>query len=112
MIISAKKMSLTDIVLDYCEQQQLSIDEADIQHLNYIILTRKKYIGVMIRDWKRAIGINVVIQADRVKNSTKKISQVIIITNSYSAHAKSFADKINIPIFRGWDSFKLVSNTE
>jgi len=53
--------------------------------------------GVWIRDWKRTIGVNVIITLD--KNSEDvRLSNPILIGEKFSDHAKSYANRRKITL--------------
>jgi hypothetical protein len=51
--------------------------------------------GVWIRDWKRTIGINVVINLDKASEDVG-LANPIIIGEKFSDHAKSYANRRKI----------------
>ncbi len=48
--------------------------------------------GVWIRDWKRTVGVNVVISLDRASDDVG-LSSPILIGEKFSDHAKSYANR-------------------
>lgn len=92
---------IKDDLFDYCEQMKLCLEKSRITSLDFILPDKK--IGVMVRDWNRTIGYNVVILADRIRNMYDEISNVIIITNSFSYSAKRLAKQLKIPIILASD---------
>jgi len=53
--------------------------------------------GVWIRDWKRTIGINVVIGLDKASEDVG-LSNPIIIGEKFSDHAKAYANRRKITL--------------
>ncbi|MEM3673335.1 MAG: restriction endonuclease [Candidatus Bathyarchaeia archaeon] len=51
--------------------------------------------GVWVRDWKRTIGINVVISLDKASEDAG-LANPIIIGEKFSDHAKSYANRRKI----------------
>ena len=51
--------------------------------------------GVFIRDWKRTIGINVIISLDKASEDVG-LSNPILIGEKFSDHAKSYANRRKI----------------
>lgn len=86
--------TLTNLLLDSIIENNLSMEKSDIRGIDYIV----NNTPIIIKDWKRAIGVDVVIQADRIREYNKKVSQIIILTNRYSDPAKSLANRIDILI--------------
>jgi hypothetical protein len=53
--------------------------------------------GVWIRDWKRTIGVNVVINLDKASDDVG-LSNPIIIGDKFSDHAKSYANRRKVTL--------------
>jgi len=53
--------------------------------------------GVWIRDWKRTIGVNVVINLDKASDDVG-LSNPIIIGEKFSDHAKSYANRRKVTL--------------
>lgn len=51
--------------------------------------------GVWIRDWKRTIGVNVIINLDKASEDVR-LSNPIVIGEKFSDHAKSYANRRKI----------------
>jgi len=51
--------------------------------------------GVWVKDWKRTIGINVVINLDKASEDAG-LANPIIIGEKFSDHAKSYANRRKI----------------
>jgi len=51
--------------------------------------------GVFIRDWKRTIGINVIISLDKASEDVS-LSNPILIGEKFSDHARSYANRRKI----------------
>jgi hypothetical protein len=51
--------------------------------------------GVWVRDWKRTIGINVIINLDKASEDVG-LTNPIIIGDKFSDHAKSYANRRKI----------------
>ncbi len=65
------------------------------RNFDLIIQRGKLTQGVWIRDWKRTIGINVVINLDRASEEVG-LPNPIIIGEKFSDHAKSYANRRKI----------------
>lgn len=89
---------LKDLLFDYCENKEFSIERSGLDNIDYVLSNDNEGIAVMVKDWKRAMGVDVVIQADRLKKYSKSISKVLIITNLCSAPAMALANRISILI--------------
>ena len=47
-------------------------------------------IGVLIRDWKRSVGVDVLIKTDQIAEATG-IKKIMVLGNMFSANARTFA---------------------
>lgn len=94
-----EEKTLSDLIFDFCEKYAFSLMKSDIDKLDYIMLKASEKIGIMIKDWNRAMGVDIVIEADRIKRFNEKISHIIILTNRYSLPAVSLANKVDIEVF-------------
>lgn len=53
--------------------------------------------GVWVRDWKRTIGVNVVINLDKASEDVD-LENPILIGEKFSGHAKSYANRRKITL--------------
>lgn len=47
-------------------------------------------IGVLVRDWKRSVGVDVLIKIDQIAETTG-MKQIMVLGNMFSANARTFA---------------------
>jgi len=90
----------------FCEAHGLSIDKPPSRKIkvNYIISSGNgKAVGVILLDWKRAIGVDIVIRAEKIEKSTRKFNKIIILTNSYSDPASSLGERIAVGVYAPHD---------
>jgi len=52
---------------------------------------------VSIKDWKRTVGINVVIKVDRA-SADVGLPQPIVVSNKFSGHAKAYANRRGVTL--------------
>ena len=52
-------------------------------------------IGVIVKDWSRSCGYNVILEAERLQMSTG-LSKVMVCANQFSATARELAEKLGI----------------
>ena len=96
-------MTLQDQLYDYCRERNFPISPCILESIDFVVEMGADKIGVMLRDWNRALGFNVVIYAEQLKKRYKEFSQVVILTNSCSDPAQTLADKIGIPLIKHWE---------
>ena len=68
--------------------------------LNFVlkrINTKTEYIGVIIRDWRRVVGVGQIHKAEELLQTCPEISRVIIVSSmGFSYSATRLAEKIGI----------------
>ncbi len=66
---------------------------------NFDLIVQKGHTaqGVWIRDWKRTIGVNIIINIDKA-SSDVGLSSPIIVGEKFSDHAKSYANRRKITL--------------
>jgi len=53
--------------------------------------------GVWVRDWKRTIGVNVIISLDKASEDVR-LSNPILIGEKFSDHAKAYANRRKVTL--------------
>ncbi|MFX0181464.1 MAG: hypothetical protein ACFE95_00175 [Candidatus Hodarchaeota archaeon] len=53
-------------------------------------------IGVIIKDWKRSCGFDIILQAERILNEVTGITRIMVIAHRFSGAAQTLADRIGI----------------
>lgn len=53
--------------------------------------------GVWIRNWKRTIGVNIIISIDKASDDAR-LSNPIVVGEKFSDHAKSYANRRKITL--------------
>ena len=67
-------------------------------------------IGVIIKDWKRAVGVDIIIRAEKVMKNTRFLSKMLVVTNYFSEPARSLAEKIRIFLLTRNDLIRILSS--
>ncbi|MHA1975039.1 MAG: restriction endonuclease [Candidatus Hodarchaeales archaeon] len=52
-------------------------------------------IGIIIKDWSRSCGYNVILEAERLQENAT-ISKVMVVANQFSGTARELAEKLGI----------------
>lgn len=109
-------LGLKELTLEYCRQRDLVVDQnkhhqAD-QRVDLIIQNgdEKEGIGVIIKDWKRAVGVDIIIRAEKIMKNSRFISKILIVTNFFSDPARSLAEKIRIFMLTRNDLIQILSS--
>lgn len=68
--------------------------------LNFVlkrINTKTEYIGVIVRDWRRVVGVGQIHKAEELLHTFPEISRVIIVSSmGFSYSATRLAEKVGI----------------
>ncbi len=107
---------LKELTLEYCRQRGFQVNQ-NIQHFgmaNQIQMTIqngniRENIGVLIKDWKRAAGVDIVIRAEQIVKTTRLISKILVVSNFFSEPARSLADKIGIFLLTRKDLLRVLT---
>ncbi|MHA2243910.1 MAG: restriction endonuclease [Candidatus Hodarchaeales archaeon] len=70
-------------------------------HLDYLLIPRKttnrnNTIGVIVKDWQRACGYQIIFEAEKILRKTRGLSKILVISNYFSEVARARAKKLNI----------------
>ncbi|MGD8565164.1 MAG: restriction endonuclease [Candidatus Bathyarchaeota archaeon] len=99
-------IELTQSTIQYFKKNGYRIKQKDTTVEGYsgqtrkfdLIVRRRQLVqGVWIRDWKRTIGVNVIIELDKASDDVG-MTNPIIIGNKFSDHAKSYANRRKITL--------------
>jgi hypothetical protein len=94
---------LTQLAIKYFEKKGYKVEEnvslegyrGISRDFDLIVQKGRLTQGVWIRDWKRTIGINIVINLDNASEEAG-LANPIIIGEKFSDHAKSYANRRKI----------------
>ncbi len=53
-------------------------------------------IGVIVKDWARSCGYNVILEAERLQANTPGLAKIMVCANQFSATARELAEKLGI----------------
>ncbi|MFX0184778.1 MAG: restriction endonuclease [Candidatus Hodarchaeota archaeon] len=109
-------LALEELTLEYCQQRGLVV-ERSIHHLgdNRVDLIIQngdgnEGIGVIIKDWKRAVGVDIIIRSEQIMKASRSITKMLIVSNFFSDPARSLAEKIGIFLFTRSDLLRILSS--
>jgi hypothetical protein len=85
--------ALEDLTHEYCRIRGLIIDQNVSQRsekrINFLIQNGDDTgIGVVIKDWKRAVGVDIVIRAEQIAKTSRLISKILVVSNLFSDPAR------------------------
>lgn len=100
---SNKPSDLRQLVIQYFKKKGYKVEEnVSLEGYrgiprNFDLMLQKGRLmqGVWIRDWKRTIGINVIINLDKASEEVG-LSNPIIVGEKFSDHAKAYANRRKI----------------
>lgn len=106
---------LEDLTHEYCRIRGLIIDQnvsrRSEKRINFLIQNGDDTgIGVVIKDWKRAVGVDIVIRAEQIAKTSRLISKILIVSNLFSDPARSLAEKIGIFLLTRSDLMRIISS--
>ncbi len=81
------------------EQEMTTLDGYSGISRKFDLIVQKGHLmqGVWIRDWKRTIGVNIVINLDKASDDVG-LTNPIIIGEKFSDHAKSYGNRRKITL--------------
>lgn len=108
-------LPLKDLTTEYCRLRGLTIDQntsrASNRRWDFVILNGddKEGIGITIKDWKRAVGVDIIIRAEQLMKASRYVSKVLLVSNHFSDPARSLAEKIGIFLLTKNDLIEIIS---
>ena len=108
-------LGLEELTLEYCRQRNLIVDRKFNQRneeIDFVIQNgdENEGIGVIIKDWKRAVGVDIVIRAEKVMKNSRFLSKMLVVTNYFSDPARSLAEKIRIFLLTRNDLIRILTS--
>ncbi len=106
-------LGLEELTREYCRQRNLMIDSSYVNdEISFAIQNgdENEGIGVLIKDWKRAVGVDIVIRAEKVMKNSRFLSKMLVVTNYFSEPAQSLAEKIRIFLLTRNDLIRILSS--
>lgn len=100
------RLNLVQLAIRYFRKKGYKVERETTTLEGYSGLSRKFDLivqkgrlvqGVWIREWKRTIGVNVVINLDKASEDVG-LSNPIIIGEKFSDHAKSYANRRKVTL--------------
>lgn len=100
---SKEHSSLKESVIQYFRKKGYKVEEnvslegyrGIPRNFDLIIQKGRLTQGVWVKDWKRTIGINVIINLDKASEEVE-LPNPIIVGEKFSDHAKSYANRRKI----------------
>ena len=97
------RSSLTNLVAKYFRQNGYQIEKEAVlegvsglpHRFDLVIRKGKERHSVWIKDWKRTVGVNMVINIDKAAEDVG-FSAPIIVSEKFSGHAKAYANRRGI----------------
>jgi hypothetical protein len=96
---------LVDLAVTYFKQRGYKIETnvalegfSGLSHIFDLVIRKgKEQHLVMIRDWKRTVGVNIIINIDKAAEDVG-IPNPILISEKFSSHAKAYANRRGITL--------------
>ncbi len=109
-------LGLEELTLEYCRQRNLIVDRNLLHQRDntiYLIIQNgdeNEGIGVIIKDWNRAVGVDIIIRAEKIMKNNRFLSKMLVVTNLFSDPARSLAEKIRIFLLTRNDLIRILSS--
>ena len=110
-------LTLKELTTEYCHFRGLTIDKntsrASNRRWDFVIQNdnEKESIGITIKDWRRAVGVDIVIRAEQMMKASRYVSKVLLVSNHFSDPARSLAEKIGIFLLTKNDMVDILSTS-
>ena len=101
----SRRGSLVDLAVKYFRQNGYDIEKDTVlegvsglpHKFDLIIRKGKEKRSIWIKDWKRTVGVNMVINIDRAAEDVGFLKP-IVISEKFSGHAKAYANRRGITL--------------
>ena len=109
-------LPLKELTTQYCRVRGLVIDQntsrASNRRWDFVIQNGadNEGIGITIKDWRRAVGVDIIIRAEKLMKSSRFITKVLLISNHFSDPARSLAERIGIILLTKNDLIEILSS--
>ncbi|KYH40400.1 MAG: hypothetical protein AYL32_011890 [Candidatus Bathyarchaeota archaeon B26-2] len=95
-----KRESLLDLAVRYFRRRGYLLEEdvsreglsGVLRNVDLLVRRGREQYPVWVKDWRRTVGINVVINVDRASEDAG-FSRPIIVADKFSDHAKAYANR-------------------
>jgi len=99
------RVSLIELATKYFRQNGYKIEKDAVlegisglpRKFDMVIRKGKEQRSVWIKDWKRTVGVNIVINTDRASEDVG-FPKPILISEKFSGHAKAYANRRGITL--------------
>lgn len=99
------KVSLKELAVTYFRQNGYKTEEEAIlegfsglqRKFDLLIRKGKEKHVVWIKDWKRTVGVNMVINMDRASDDVE-LTNPMMVSEKFSGHAKAYANRRGITL--------------
>lgn len=103
--MSMNNEELTQLIMEYFLLRGYQLEKdvfvegktGTIYKFDFVAKKENSALPIIVKNWNRTVGINVVIDADRAAEDTN-MSKPILIGWRFSDHAKSYANRMGITL--------------
>lgn len=112
-VLKLNNLDLDNLVRDFLRFRQFDFDsnvrvkakddkEVHFSYLVHNTSSKEKKtdfggkIGVIVKDWARSCGYNVILEAERLQTNTPGLAKVMVCANQFSSTARELAEKLGI----------------
>jgi hypothetical protein len=99
------RLSLSNLAVKYFRQNGYKIEKDAVlegvsglpRHFDLVLRKGREKRSVWIKDWRRTVGVNMVINIDKAAEDVG-FPKPIIISEKFSGHAKAYANRRGITL--------------
>ena len=109
-------LELEELTYEYCRQRGLVADKNSHRYgdsrISLLIQNGSDddTIGVIIKDWKRAVGVDIIIRSEQIMKDNRSLSKMLIVANYFSDPARFLAEKIGLFLLTRSDILRILSS--
>jgi len=97
-----ERASLTNLAMEYFRRRGYRIktdfgEESSLRGASFSIWRGEERYLVWVKEWRRTVGVNVIINIDRI-SSRSSFDGSIIVADKFSDHAKAYANRRGIKL--------------
>ena len=100
------RKSLMKLAIEYFRRRGYKIEKmgqkglsssSENSKIDFLVVKQNEMHPVLVKEWKRTVGVNVVINFDKASQD-KRFSNPILISDKFSEHAKAYANRRGIKL--------------
>jgi len=93
---------LTELAVKYFTRRGYTVEKPEFEEtysrnprIDFIVTKQNRIHPVVVKDWNRTVGVNVVINLDKASQD-RMFSNPILVAEKFSEHARAYANRRGI----------------